>query len=85
MNLLKNNAEAALRQLEEAIEGLLEQHPDGLTNAEIARELGIETGSPGEHRNMLSWSIVGRLVRSGRIERVTANRKVVLRIARQPG
>lgn len=80
MTSLKKRAEAGLHQIEEALVELLEQHPNGLTNSQIAGELGIETGESGEHRNMLSWSIIGRLIRSGRVERMKINRTVLLRI-----
>ena len=80
MASFREQAEAGLRQIEQAILGLLQQQPEGMTNAQIAKELGIETGAPGEHRNMLSWSVIGRLIRTGRIERLKAGRNVVLRL-----
>ena len=82
MQTAQEQARDGLRQIEDAIVTLLKQHPDGLTNAEIAKTLGIETGESGEHRNMLSWSIIGRLIRSGRVERVKSGRSVVLRLSR---
>ena len=82
MRTVQEQACDGLRQIEDAILAVLKQHPDGLTNAGIAKTLGIETGESGEHRNMLSWSIIGRLVRAGRVERVKAGRRVVLRLAR---
>ena len=81
MNSPQEKAQMGLRYIEQAMIDLLGQHAEGLTNTQIAKELGIETGEPGEHRNMLSWSILGKLTRSGRIERVKAGRGVVLRIA----
>jgi hypothetical protein len=81
MQPLQQKAQEGLRQIEEAIAALLEKHPDGLTNAQVAKALGIETGEPGEHRNMLSWSIIGRLISAGRVERTKANRNVVYRLA----
>jgi hypothetical protein len=81
MGMIQKQAQSGLRQLEGAILELLSQHPVGLTNAEIARTLGIETGEPGEHRNMLSWSIIGRLIRSGQVDRVKTGRSVVVRLS----
>jgi hypothetical protein len=75
----EQRAQVGLQQIEEAILALLEQHPEGLTNAEVARSLGIETGEAGEHRNMLSWSIIGRLIGSARVERAKLGRRVILR------
>ena len=62
-------AQRGLGQIEDAILELLRIHPTGLTNAEIARLLGVETGQPGQHRNMLSWTIIGRLIEAGRVQR----------------
>jgi hypothetical protein len=78
----QQQAQAGLQQIEAAILALLAQHPDGLTNAEIAKSLGIETGEPGEHRNMLSWSIVGRLIRCARVKRVKVDGRVYLLLAK---
>jgi hypothetical protein len=75
-----NKAQAALAHLEEAVVEILRLNPEGMTNAEIARQLGIETGETGEHRNMLSWSIVGRLIHSGKVERVSRGRKRLIRL-----
>jgi hypothetical protein len=72
-------ARQAIKDLEEAIVSLLKRSPDGLTNAEIARELGIETGEPGQHRNMLTWALVGRLERSARVERVQNGRRKLIK------
>lgn len=80
MNSERTLAQEALAQLERAVVELLRRTPTGLTNAEIARELGIETGEPGEHRNMLTWSIVGRLQRAARIERVQDGRRRLVRL-----
>ena len=76
----QGKAQAALAQMEDAVLQLLGKHPEGLTNAEVARSLGIETGEPGEHRNMLSWSIVGRLINSGRVERIWRGRQRLIRL-----
>lgn len=55
-------------------------HPGGPTNAEIAKELGIESGESGEHRNMLTWSILARLLRSKRIEKINSGRRRLLKL-----
>ena len=39
--MLKDTAETGLRLIQDAITGLLSDHPEGLTNAQIARELGL--------------------------------------------
>lgn len=78
MTTLSDRAQAGLTQIEDAILELLELNKDGLTNIEIARALGL--GTPPPQQNMLSWELVGRLVRSGRVERSKQGRKVVVRL-----
>ncbi len=74
-------AQDGLLKLEQAVAGLLDQHPDGLTNAEIAESLGITTAKP--YKNMLSWTIIGRLIEAGRVERHQSGKKVLLRLRKE--
>lgn len=74
-------AQSGVSQLEEAVVALLAGHPDGLTNAEIAVLLGIESDAEEENRNFLSWTILGRLASANRIAKVTiGKRRVVYRL-----
>ena len=47
---LREVAQDGLKRIGESILGLLMLNPHGLTNAEIARELGIGTQINGQHR-----------------------------------
>lgn len=76
----RDRAQIGLSQIESAIIDLLKERPDGMTNSQIAVELGIASGEAGEHRNMLSWSILGRLIQDGKIERLSIGRRRLLRI-----
>jgi hypothetical protein len=80
MDSLAQQAQAGLRQIEDAIVALLRRNPDGLQNAQIAKSLGIETGKP--HRNMLTWSIIGRLLQAGHVERLKKGQQVTIRLTR---
>lgn len=60
-------ASAALVALKEAILEHLANHPEGLGNSEIARDLGLESDFQGKQRNYLSWSVIGLLVNEGRV------------------
>ena len=76
-------AQKGLEEIEEAVVRLLEEHPEGLTNVDVAKALGIESKSTDEHRNYLSWSVLMRLIGARRIEKVLAgSKKVLYRIRR---
>lgn len=55
-------AQSGLHQIEEAILGLLQVFPDGLGNAEVAKELGLETSGASGQRNYLTWSVLQGMV-----------------------
>jgi hypothetical protein len=58
----REKSHVGLDLLKQAILELLQQHPDGLTNIEIARELDLESAFEGGQKNYLSWSILGLLL-----------------------
>jgi FixJ family two-component response regulator len=74
----RQQARFGLGEIENAVVYLLRGHPEGLTNVEIAEALGIESKSTDEHRNYLSWSVLIRLSRAGRVEKVSAGKRKVL-------
>jgi hypothetical protein len=55
-------AQSAREQMEEAIVELLQTKPEGLSNAEVAAYLGLETGVAGGQKNYLTWSILQGMV-----------------------
>ena len=68
--MLRQRAEEGLRLMENAVVELLAQHPKGLTNSQIARELGLGSDYQGHHQGYLSWSIMGLLLNSKKVEKV---------------
>ena len=48
---------------------LLYRKRRGLSNAEIARALDLTSDQNGRMRNMLSWSILGILVKEGKVRK----------------
>ncbi len=70
---LREVAQDGLKRIGESILGLLMLNPHGLTNAEIARELGIGTQINGQHRDWLTRSILDGLETQGRV--VSINRR----------
>jgi len=76
------NAQQGLTLIKNAIVEYIREHPNGVTNAEIARNLGIESDYEGKQRDYLSWSVIGLLLREGRIRYETRGRSKLYFIAR---
>lgn len=62
-----DRAQEGLSLIEGAIVSLLTQHEQGLSNAEIAAALKLETRGLRGQRNYLTWSILKKLESEGRI------------------
>jgi hypothetical protein len=72
MDTQKERAGQGLSIIKDSIVDLLAQHPEGLTNVEIATVLGLES-SRGGHRNFLTWTILGKMMDEGRVRFDKAN------------
>lgn len=66
---LRQKASEGREALEQAILSLLGEHKDGLINNEIARQLGLESDFNGRQRNYLTYSVLGGLLKDGRVRR----------------
>ncbi len=62
-----DKAKEGLVALKAAILDCLAKHPEGISNSQIARELGLESDFQGKQKNYLSWSVLGLLVNEGRV------------------
>ena len=60
-------AQEGLAHIERAILMLLEQHPQGLGNAQIAELLGLRSAIRGSQRNYLTYSVLGGLMARGMV------------------
>ena len=60
-------AEEGLRHIERAILMLLEDHPAGLRNSQIADLLGLRSSIRGRQRNYLTYSVLGGLMDKGKV------------------
>ena len=67
MDHLRMRAANSLRDLEDTVVEFLATAPNGLTNIDVTTALGLHSDHLGNHRNYLSWSILGRLMRAGRV------------------
>jgi len=66
----RNKAQQGLSILKDAIVDYLAGHPEGRTNAQIYHDLDLHSDQNGKQKNYLSWSVLGLLMRDGRVERV---------------
>ena len=62
-------AQIGLTLLKDAILELALANPKGVTNAQVARELGLQSESGGGQQDYLSYSALGLLMRDGRIQK----------------
>ena len=65
----REQANTGLQMLKDAIAETLRGHDSGMTNTEVAEELGIESGYLGEQKNTLTWAVLGLLLSDGQVER----------------
>lgn len=61
-------AQEGLRHIEDAIMGLLESHPQGLRNAQIADALGLRSSIRDRQRDYLTYSVLGGLMARGAVK-----------------
>ena len=60
-------AQEGLGHIEQAILMLLEAHPDGLRNSQIADLLGLRSSIRDGQRNYLTYSVLGGLMARGEV------------------
>ena len=65
----KQKAERGLRLVQDAVLDLLSEHREGLTNAQIANELGLQSDYEGHLQGYLSWAVMGLLLSANKVEK----------------
>lgn len=55
---------------------LAHANPSGVTNSEVVRALGLQSDYAGGSKDYLSWSILGLLMRDGKMARVDNKRHI---------
>jgi hypothetical protein len=66
--------ELAIGELERAVMDLLDGHPGGLSNAQIAKELGLFSPVGEPQRNQVTWWLLRKLVETGRVTKTNSPR-----------
>ena len=68
-------AQIGLDLIKAAVLELAEANPGGVTNADTASVLGLRSGYQGNQKDYLSYSVLGLLLREGRIHREETRHK----------
>lgn len=78
---VKEKAQLGLALLKEAVLELAKANPAGVSNSDAASLLGLRSDYGGGSKDYLSYSVLGLLMREGKLERSTGNKKHVARVA----
>ena len=78
---VKERAQLGLAFLKDAILELARANPKGISNAEAARLLGLRSDHQGHQKDYLSYSVIGILLREGRLAKDSRARKYLARVA----
>jgi hypothetical protein len=80
---VKQKATMGLALIKEAILDHLEAHKEGLRNADLARDLGLESDHDGQQKDYLTYAILGLLLKERRVDNIKRGAKTYyLRAAR---
>lgn len=71
-------AQAGLVLLKAAVLELAQANPTGITNADASKSLGLQSDYAGGSKDYLSWSILGLLMREGKLVRTHQRRHVAV-------
>lgn len=66
----REKSQLGLQMLKEAVLELANANTDGVTNSEVVKALGLQSDYAGGSKDYLSWSLLGLLMREGRMARV---------------
>ena len=63
-------AQDGLSLIQDAILDILADAPSGLKNSEITKALGLHSDQEGRNKDYLAWSILGIMMKSGKIQKI---------------
>ena len=77
---IKEKAQLGLQLLKEAILELAKANPQGIQNSDVVKSLGLQSDYNGGSKDYLTWSILGILMREGKIKRLENSRKHIAQV-----
>jgi hypothetical protein len=72
---VKQKATMGLALIKEAMLDHLEAHREGLRNADLAHDLGLESDHEGQQKDYLTYSILGLLLKECQVDKVKRGTK----------
>jgi hypothetical protein len=69
-----DKAQLGLRLLKDAVLELGQANGEGVTNSDVVKALGLQSDYAGGSKDYLSWSLLGLLMREGKMKRVEKKR-----------
>lgn len=76
----KEKAQLGLALLKEAVLEFAKANPKGISNSDAASLLGLRSDYGGGSKDYLSYSVIGLLMRDGKLERDKSSRKHIARV-----
>lgn len=77
----KEKAQLGLALLKESVLEFAKANPKGISNSDAASLLGLRSDYGGGSKDYLSYSVIGLLMREGKLERDKSSRKHIARVA----
>ena len=77
---VKEKAQVGLELIKDAVLELAQANPGGVTNSETASLLGLRSDYGGGSKDYLSYSVLGLLMREGRLARKAGGKKHVAQV-----
>jgi uncharacterized protein len=77
---IKEKAQLGLALLKEAVLELARANPKGVSNSDAASLLGLRSDYGGGSKDYLSYSVIGLLMREGKLERESGSKKHIARV-----
>lgn len=71
---IREKAQLGLRMLKDAVLEFAQSNSSGVTNSEVVKALGLHSDYAGGSKDYLTWSLLGLLMREGKISRVENKR-----------
>lgn len=75
---VREKAQLGLRMLKEAVLEFAQANANGVTNSEVVKTLGLQSDYAGGSKDYLTWSLLGVLMREGKLSRVENRRHKAL-------
>ena len=77
---VREKAQVGLTLLKEAVLEFAKANPSGISNSDAASLLGLRSDYGGGSKDYLSYSVLGILMREGKLERTKSSKRHVARV-----